>query len=391
MSIKALREKMFDCKDQRRELIENAMDEVRTLTPEERSKKSELETQVSDMEKTLALLDEMRYSEDFTFTEEPENAKAEALKDEMVDFVQSGFVGTELRAFADGKLNTTTDHSIIIPTEMSNFILEKMTESSDVFAEATKIPAVKGKFNLVADDEEESLAVIVDEGKDFTDWKQMKFKSRPIDQNRYVAGYMLTQQLLNDANYDLVSFCLTKLAKKHARKAENEIFNGAGTDTDLSKGFRGLAAYPGIGEITTAVKDVITIDELNTLYNTLHPNFLNSSKWYMNRDLYQKVAQLQDAEGHYYVQNGVVNGKLGSTLFGLPIVVSDKITKAVPCFLGDIKEAYSIMIKKDFELKHVFADTTQAIQGTHLLLLDIYMDGTVLNTQAVVRLKNKAE
>lgn len=389
MSRKALREKINDQLEQRKALIEGAIDEVRTLTPEEKDAKNEFEKTAQDLKDTLALIEEYRYSENFKFEEEPENCKAEALKEEIREFCETGFVGPESRAYAAANANTTSDHSIIIPTELSNFIIQKMTENSDVFAEATKIPAVNGKFNIVVDDEADDLAEIIAENTDFTQWKKMKFKSRPMDQNRYVAGYVLTQQLINDAKYDLVSYAMEKMARKHAKKAENEVFNGAGTDADLSAGFRGLKTYPGITEIESAVKDVVSIDELNEFYNSLHPAFLNSSKWYMCRSFYNKVAKLKTADGQYYVQNGVVNGKLTNTLFGLPIVVTEKITEDMPCYLGDIKQAYCIMIKKGFELKHIFGDTVQAVQGTHLLLLDIYMDGTILNTQAIIRFKNK--
>ena len=51
---------------------------------------------------------------------------------------------------------------------------------------------------------------------------------------------------------------------------------------------------------------------------------------------------------------------------------------------GKISEAYGILVKNEFKLQYVVGDTQQATNGTQLLVFDGYMDGNVINPEALV-------
>ena len=104
----------------------------------------------------------------------------------------------------------------------------------------------------------------------------------------------------------------------------------------------------------------------------------------MSRKLFAQITQLKDGNGHKYVQGGVVNGRLQQTLLGLPVVVSDQLTEEDGIIFGDVSQAYGIMVKTDFKLQYVTGDTQQAKNGTQLLVFDGYMDGAVIDPQALV-------
>lgn len=402
MNLKAYKEKMNALLEERDTIENAAIEEVRGITSEERAKIEAIEEKVQGMEDLMAVSEEYRYDDSLKVVGNSENERLDRINNEVREFIQRGHKGTELRAAGGAmietpatSMNKTSDHATIIPTNIANEIIKKMGVYSDIFNEVTKLPSVNGKLSITIDAADEDMASIVNEGSSFDDFKQLKFEAKQMDQNRFVGGFVLTQQLLNNSKFDLVSYATTRLAQKFAIGFENQIFNGDGSDTDLTK-FRGVLKIANttksgkwITDITSTTKDTISLDDLNMVYTALHPAYLGSSKWYMNRDAYNKVCLLKDAVGHYYVQNGMVNGKLGKTLFGLPIVVSQQIPVDTPITLMDAKEAFAVMIKKDMIMYHIFADTVNAVQATHTLLADIYADGTVLNGQAIVRLKNK--
>ncbi|MGL4850939.1 MAG: phage major capsid protein [Clostridium sp.] len=395
---KLMKDKMHELMEERECIITTVSDEVRGFTSEERNKKSELEKEISEIQNAMAIVNESRYDENLKIENIEVNNKLECINSEMREFVETGMVGTELRALTPpaAKMNatdTTGVGSVIIPTVLSNRIIQWLEEHSMAFAECTKFPTVQGKFQITYDDEEvaNKYAIIVDEKTEFNDFKDLKFRKKELDQLRLVSSYSLTQHLLNDSAYDLVPYCTEKLAVKIARAIEDQIFNGTGT-----KQFTGILKDTNVAKVTTAVAKTISMDDLVAVYTSMNPSFLNGAKWYMARKAYNDICLLKDAQGNYFVQNGMVNGKLTKTLLGMAIEVTDCIAydgansaAQSGVVLANMKEAYAMMIKKDMVLKHVFNDTIQSLQGTHLLLLEMYCDGTVFNEQAVIKLETK--
>ena len=51
--------------------------------------------------------------------------------------------------------------------------------------------------------------------------------------------------------------------------------------------------------------------------------------------------------------------------------------------LINMGEAYGTLIKKGIEVQHVYADSTQALRGSQLIVASIYLDGKIINDQAI--------
>lgn len=375
---------------EKQSILDKAVNEVRSFSPMEKESLADMTAKIDKLERDIVAAEAKEISnKEFTVGEVREITEdAKALDNEFENFMKTGLRGEELRGLAAGSLNSTTTDTmgVVIPTHISDFIIQKMTENSDAFAEASKFASVTGKYQLTVDDEADDEAMIVPEGTDFDDFKKLKFKGKLLDQLRFVAGYVLTQQLINNSKFDLVAYATEKMARKMARKAEQQIFQGTGTDAVPGNQFRGLDTNANLGtvDIQGAAAGAL-LDKLNELYNTINPTFLSRAKWYMTRAQYNVIAKLKTADGQFYVQNGVVNGKLTMTLFEAPIVVTEMLSTKYPIYFGVMSEAYAIMIKKGMNMQHIFADTQNAVQGTHMLLLDIYMDGCVYDEQAMVR------
>ena len=109
--------------------------------------------------------------------------------------------------------------------------------------------------------------------------------------------------------------------------------------------------------------------------------------WIMSRPMFNKVMQLKDGDGTYLIFRGLVDGKPGFSLFGAPVHVSDVLNGADhqnKIVFGNFEAGYGMLIKKGMNMINVTQDTTQALAGGQLSILDTYMDGEVYNPNAIV-------
>ncbi|MGL4850937.1 MAG: phage major capsid protein [Clostridium sp.] len=390
--------KLFDLKREKNEavkakqrILDSVCNEARAFSDFEKDELVSLNNKIANLTSNIGALETNEVTTDKVILKDDIRVASEdeAIDNELRSYISSGIRGRELRAVATGTNGTTTGNvgAVVIPTYLSNFVVQKLEEHSMAFAEATKLPSVTGKYQLTIDKEGADKAVIVEEGSDLADFKMLSFGSVLFDQLRFVAGYKITQQLLNNSAYSLVPYCLEKMSIKHARMIEKQIFQGSGT-----KQFEGLESSGkecSLQEISIKDKNGIQLmDKFVEAVNTVHPAYLSGAKWYMSRAVYARVAKIKSANGDYFVQMGEQNGKLTMTLLGHPIVVTDEVSTNYPCFFGSMKDTYGIMVKKNFELKQISGDTKNAIAGTVTLLLDGYFDGKVINKQSMVKLKN---
>ena len=163
-----------------------------------------------------------------------------------------------------------------------------------------------------------------------------------------------------------------------------------------SKQFEGLVNAPVACEVTSADTDSIGIDDFINVVNAMHPDMQAGAVWIMSRKLFNQIALLKDGVGNYYLtrQLNVVTNKPEYRLLGHEILINDAVasegtTGEKAAYLVNIGEAYAGMVKKNMEFKHVTGDTTQALRGSHLLMLDIYADAVIKNEQAIRVLKRK--
>lgn len=406
MNIQAIKDKIQELLDAQEKLVQDALNETRDMNEDEQKSFDEIDLEIKAFEEMIKdfenTIDGVSVEDGKGEGEDPVNVTDEELTECLDKFIRDDRTEEEVtasgehRAFkfptADGsKLNVTANNGIIIPKHIANFILQKMEEHSNVFGEIVKYPAVNGEFAITRDTDNELFAGRVAEGNEFTDFKKLSFDQVKMWQERYVAGYVITQHLIHNSKFDLVSYAMEKLAMKMSRTIENEIFNGSATLNQKNMGFRGLKGEANIHSVALGVTTngvALNPAGLNMMITRLHPSYLQGSKFYMNRHNYQKVAIITKegtaAEAQYLVQNGIVNGKLGRTLYGFEIVVTDVLDDNTVYF-GNMSKTSGMTIKKGFELRHIFGDSVQAVAATHLLLLDIYMDGAVINPDAMVK------
>lgn len=278
-------------------------------------------------------------------------------------------------------VNTTNDGEVLIPETIANEIIVKMEETSPIFGLVRKYPSVKGTLKIAKENTDDQ-AGFVGENQEIPSIA-LKFSHVSLNQKRVGAAVTLTQQLLNDGAIDLLGYSADILARKTVKAIERSLFKGEGGED----AFQGVVSESGLkeeGYNKLKVAAAITADNLVDITNSLNPAYLDQAAFFMSRKSYNEIAKIKDGNGDFLLQSGTVNGRIGRTILGFPVYISDVIEKEDGILFGNVNAAYGVMIKKDFSLKHVNGDTQQTLNGTQLVALDGYMDGAIINAEALV-------
>ena len=278
-------------------------------------------------------------------------------------------------------VNTTSDGKAIIPVNIANEIIEHAESLSNIFGQARKFNSVSGELRIPRNDSSD-LAGFVGENEEIPSLRT-KFDFVKLGQRRVGAAITITNQLVNDAGFDIVGFSIAELGKQAGRAVERAALKGT-SENDQFEGILSPKTLELANLNKVALSAEVKYDDLVDIYNAIQPVYLDGSQWIMSRALFAEISKLEDGNGHKYVQGAVVNGRLQQTILGLPVVVSDQLTKEDGIIFGKVSEAYGILVKNEFKLQYIVGDTQQATNGTQLLVFDGYMDGNVINPEALV-------
>lgn len=381
MSIKELREKRNDLLNKMDKIKANVNQngfgtEARNLTEQETK---EFRSLVNEVNAIDTQIQEIRNNKGTKVeAREMEQEKLVEQRSALQSFIRNDKAGLEARA---QYVNTTQDGEVVIPEQVAGEIIKKIEDASPVFAQARKYPSIQGTLKIAKENTDDQ-AGFVGENEELPS-TALKFGHVTLTQKRVGAAVTLTQQLLNDGAIDLLSYSADLLARRTARAVEKSIFKGEGGE----KGFAGIfsSAVTDADQLNkVTLPKSITADNLAEITGALNPAYLDQSAFYMSRGNFNAIRKLKDGTGDFLLQNGSVNGKIGTTVLGFPVYVTDVLEDADGILFGNIGAAYGIMIKKGFSLKHVNGDTQQTLNGTQLLAFDGYMDGAVINPEALV-------
>lgn len=393
INLKAMLEKRNALVQEMSEVADKVEAETRAFDESELSRISEIKSEVADLDASIKQIKEVRSLADADVETiggetkmEKEITKEVELRG-MEQFLRRR-EGEELRDIAySNSENTTANNAnplgeFLVPTQIHNEIVELLGETSPVFEAARKFTSVTGNLKIAREDgnfDEGFIGETVDANK-----LQPKLKAVTLNQKRVGAAIQLTQQLINDSGVDIVSYAQGRLARSVAKTIERGILVGPKDGENEDEAFR-----PVIGDKNVLALDVakaIDVPDLLNIYGTLNPGYLEGSMWVMSRPMFNKVMQLKDGDGTFLIFRGLVDGKPGYSLFGCPVHVSDVLTgeNADKIVFGNFQAGYGMLIKKGMNFINVTQDTTQALAGGQLSILDTYMDGEVYNPNALV-------
>ncbi len=304
-----------------RKLHEGAKGEQRSLTAEEQSKYSALETEVRELGEKIETEKRERalngFETSLPVAGEPESREADIGMAEFRQYLTTG----ERRDLAIG----TNGGGVLAPQQFVNEIIKDVTKQTPILSMVRSIPlSGTGSLGAPVEDTDASDADWTDEvpGSETAD-STYKFAKRELETNTLCKLIKVSKKLLATSAVPIDSIVREKLTEKVSAACENAILNGTGTGQPLGL-FRadnkGIGTDRDIvgGNTQTEVKSDTFIEAKMKVRAAHRP----SAVWIMSTDVMLAVLQLKDANGQYVWRPGLTAGE-PDRLLNSPVIESE--------------------------------------------------------------------
>lgn len=316
------------------EILKGAETEKRELTDDEAAELAEIRDDVQKIKAALKINDELGADDKQPKeeakpmgdnTDKPQDTEARELR-----AFEAYLRGDKVMQERAGEL-TLTDNGAVIPTSIANQIVKKVYDVAPVLQKSQKYN-VKGKLQLPYYDATNG-GIKVAYAQEFTPLASSNGAFKSIELSGYLAGALskISNSLINNSQFDIVSFVVNQMGEDIARWIEHELLIGTSQK---------VAGLSGITNTTTAkAANAITADEIVTLKDSIKDVFQSNAVWIMSNKTRTALRLLKGTDGHYLLQDDITS-EFGSTLLGKPIYVSDNMpeigTGTAPIYYGDL-------------------------------------------------------
>ncbi len=351
--------------------------ETRAFTDEEQAHFDELKKQSDALTNTINSVTEQRGAE-LNVPAAPQGSAEEVEERAFVDYLRSG-KPMEIETRADSNW-TLQANGATIPSSIANKIIDKIREISPIYGMATLYP-VGGTLNIPYYDESAGTVTMA-YADEFSELQSTSGQIKSISLNGFLAGALckVSKSLLNNSQFDLLSYVVGKVAEAAVVFIDNQLINGS--DGKIA----GLAG--GVTQtVTAAASAVITADELIDLQDTVPDAYQGGSVWIMSRKTRSAIRKLKDGEGNYLL-NKDATSKWGYTLFGKPVYIADAMpdmeSGKAAIYYGD----FSGLAVKTTEMINIdVLREAYATQHAYGIVAWLEMDAKVENAQKIAVLK----
>ena len=302
-------------------LMTTAENEVRAFTEAESKRYNEIMTEVTALNEQLEQrkkLTEMQLSKSEDGTEDGGETEEEKKEERaFTEYIRSAVLGN----ISESRANMTYgDNGAVIPKTIINKIIDKVTNISPLFASATKY-TVKGDISIPYVNTD-SGDITVAFAKEFSSLTASSVKISSIELKGFLAGSLVvvSKQLVNNSQFDILSFVINRMAEKIAIFIENYLINGDTVNGGAKSGLRNSVTQKV--EIADAAK--LSADDLIDIQDTIPDVYQANAYWIMNPKTRTAVRKLKDGQNNYLLIKDF-SSPTGYTLLGKPVYVSDNI------------------------------------------------------------------
>lgn len=310
-SMPSLVEQRNNLLDEMDNLLKGAKEETRALTEEEATRFDEIKNEIAGLDKTITALDEARSLDKKVPAKQAEQRTQEEAETRAFDNYIRGLVEER----ADVNL-TVGANGAVIPSSIANKIIQKVYDISPIYQLATRYN-VGGTLSIPYYDESAGTIEMA-YSDEFVDLESTSGKFGSIELKGFLAGALskVSKSLVNNSQFDLVSFVVGKMAESIAKWIENQLLNG--TPNKVT----GLSTVTQ--SVTAAAATVLTADELIDVQEEVPDAFQGNAIWIMNKTTRKAIRKLKDGQGNYLL-NRDATARWGYTLLGKDVYTSDNM------------------------------------------------------------------
>ena len=332
MSYKNLVELKNDKINQAEKILADAEVNKRELTEDEAEELAEIRDDVKRIKDALKISDELDDSKEKQQKQEqmPGGGEPKPTQEQQDTRAFENFIRGRVMHERAGELKKT-DNGAVIPTTIAQQIIKKVYDVSPILAKSQKYN-VKGKLQIPYYDTTDG-GITVAYHDEFTPLTSSNGKFKNIELDGFLAGALskISNSLINNSQFDIVSFVVNQMGEDIARFIEHELLIGT------SNKVTGLSTLTNA--VTTAAGTAITADEVVKLKDSVKDVYQNNAIWIMSPATRTALRLLKGSDGHYLL-NDDISSPFGTVLLGKPVYVSDNMpdikAKATTIYYGDM-------------------------------------------------------
>ncbi|MBS6601294.1 MAG: phage major capsid protein [Clostridium sp.] len=376
-NLKEMEERRAEIEEEMNSLVDKAEEEKRAFTEEEENKFNELEKEKNRLNTTIKAIEDKRAANN----KEEDNNKKNDDKAEEEKRAFENYIRGIVEERADVNL-TVGDNGAVIPSTIANKIIKKVYDISPLYQLATKYN-VKGNLTIPYYDDSKGTVTMA-YANEFSELESSNGKFKNIELKGYLAGALskISKSLINNSQFDIVSFTINEMAESIAKWIEKELING--TDEKI----QGLKEVTQ--EVTTAASNVIIPDELIDVQEAIPDVYQANAVWIMNKATRTAIRKFKDSDGNY-ILNRDMSAKWGYTLLGKPVYTTDNISKIeagkTAIFYGDMS-GLAVKLSEDINIEVL--REKYATQHAIGIVAWCELDSKVENAQKIARLVVKS-
>ena len=376
MNFKALVEKRNDIVEKMSDLFKVAETETRALNEEEVAKYEEMKAEIASIDATLKVAEESRSMEKIVDKKEMDAEEAEIRSFES--FLRSGDIRTATN-LVDGS------SGVVLPKTIANRILETVKNISPILQKAD-VYYVKGTL-VFPSYSESSDAVTVAYASEFTDVDSHAGTFSTVSLAQNLAGCLvkISRSLINNADFDVVGYAITKVAEAVAAFLEGELLKGTGASGHMT------GALVGGTSVTAGAAAAITAADLINVQMAVAQKYRDNENacWIMKSSTFAAIRALQTTNEFLLAPD--FRAGFGYTLLGHHVYESDAMdaiaaSKKTVLF-GDFK-GLAVRITPEIEVQVL----TEKYASQHATGLTAWVeaDSKVVDAKAIAYLTQKS-
>ena len=210
----------------------------------------------------------------------------------------------------------------LVPDEFERTLVQGLNAATVIRANAHVITTSSGLHKIPVVASHGSAAWIDEEGA-YTESDDV-FGQVQLDAHKVGTIIKVSEELLNDAAFDLEGYISSEFARRIGDKEEEAFLNGNGSSKPT-----GILNATGGGEVgvTAASATAITADELIDLYFSLKAPYRKNAVWVLNDTTVKLIRKLKDSSGQYLWQPALRDGDV-PTILGRPYFTSAYMPEA---------------------------------------------------------------
>ncbi len=215
------------------------------------------------------------------------------------------------------KVGKDSEGGYLVPDEMEEGLVEAL-EQNNVIRKLSTVINTKGprKVNTHV---KGPIGYWVDEGGPIT-FSDAEFYQVVIDAHKCGAMVGVTEELLEDAGFDIEKYIINQLGEAVGEKEEEAFVNGNGTTMP-----RGFLLDAEVGFETTELSG----DALVMLQSSVRGKFGKNAVWVMSEEAEQQLRKIKSYAGRPLWQPDMTEGA-PKRIFGKPVYVCKEMPKVLP-------------------------------------------------------------